>query len=82
MCTPGRPVYSTVTLNSVPLGIGVAGVITSLFAGHGWPWSAAPVPGGVQAGGSGLAPAPPTGLVSDAACASGSGSSGPFGSPG
>ena len=39
------------TLYSVPAGIGAVGVITSLLAGHGWFCSAAPVPGGVQAGG-------------------------------
>ena len=40
VCTPGRPVYQTVTVKTDPLGSGAAGVITSLFAGHGVPFCA------------------------------------------
>ena len=70
----------TTTLNSLPAGIGADGVITSLFAGHGTPCSAASSPTGAQAGGFGLVAL--TGFEFDAAWASGSGSSWPFGSPG
>jgi hypothetical protein len=68
--------------------IGVAGVTTSLLAGHWVPflefWSAArvEVSSGVQAGGSGLCAGPPTGLSCDASWARGSGSFCPCGSPG
>src|SRR5690349_1532196 len=78
--TPGRPVYLTWTVNSVPAGIGADGVITSLVAGHCTPCRAADVPVGAQAGGFGLVAL--TGLEFDAACAAGSGSSRPFGLPG
>src|SRR5215470_2423661 len=67
--------------------IGADGVITSLLAGHWVPSSESAgvlVSGssGEQAGGSGLLSGPPTGLVCDASCAAGFGSSCPFGSPG
>jgi hypothetical protein len=37
-CTPGLPVYMTVTVNVDPDLTGDDGVITSLFAGHGVPF--------------------------------------------
>ncbi len=62
------------------------GVITSLFAGHGVPFSeSSAAPGGScgeQAGGNGLFDGPPTTRSSEAWCARGSGSFRPFGSPG
>src|SRR5690349_452019 len=78
--TPGRPEYLTWTVKSAPAGIGAAGVITSLSAGHCTPCSAGSGPVGAHAGGFGLVAL--TGLELDAACASGFGSSGPFGLPG
>jgi hypothetical protein len=65
------------TLNVVPLGIGAEGVITSLVSPHGSPCDAAWLLIGAQ--GFGLVAE--TGFVFDAACASGSGSSAPLGSP-
>ena len=88
MCTPGRPVYQTVTVKTDPLGSGAAGVITSLFAGHGVPFCALRVANevecssGLQAGGSGLCRGPPTCRFSEAWCAAGRGSFCPRGSPG
>src|ERR1700754_1911352 len=67
------------TLNVVPVGIGCAGVMTSFVSPHGAPWDAAWLLTGAHAGGFGLVAL--TGFVFDAACASGSGSSQPFGSP-
>ena len=71
-----------------PSVIGAAGVITSLLAGHCWPFwefrfaKLVDFSSGEQAGGSGLWPGPPTGLCSEASWASGLGSFCPFGSPG
>src|SRR5580765_1318600 len=79
-CTPGRPVYSTVTVKVVPVGSGVDGVMTSFVAGHCVPTCDAEVDCGEQAGGFGFDAL--TGFTVEAACASGSGSSGPLGSPG
>src|SRR5215469_13298157 len=74
-------------MNTEPFLIGMAGVITSLFAGHCVPLSEfifaeVDASSGEQAGGSGLWCGPPTGLVCDASCAAGLGSSCPSGSPG
>ena len=88
LCTPGLPVYMTETVKADPDLIGDRGVITSLFAGHGAPFSEfrfaglVEVSSGEQAGGSGLCRGPPTGLSCDAWWASGLGSPGPCGSPG
>ena len=54
-------------------------MITSFVSPHGAPCEAALLLIGAQAGGYGLVAL--TGFVFDAACASGSGSSQPFGSP-
>ena len=54
--------------------------MTSLVSPHWTPCWAAALPAGAHAGGFGLVAL--TGFVFDAACASGSGSSGPFGLPG
>ncbi len=60
------------TTNDEPLGIGLEGVITSLFAGHGVPFfefccdELVDVSCGLQAGGSGFAFGPPTGFSCDA----------------
>ena len=76
------------TWNVLPPRSGVAGVMTSLLAGHGVPFPDSLVAGlvevssGVQAGGRGLWCGPPTGLVWEAWWASGFGSPGPCGSPG
>ena len=76
------------TEKTAPSPIGAPGVMTSLLAGHWVPflefWSAAlvEVSSGVQAGGRGLWPGPPTGLSCDASWARGSGSFCPWGSPG
>jgi hypothetical protein len=70
----------TVTAKSVPLGIGAAGVITSLVSPHGRFCAAAALDVGGQAGGFGLSAL--MGVVSPVRCASGSGSSWPSGSPG
>ena len=62
--------------------------MTSLLAWHCVPFfefccaGSVEVSSGVQAGGSGLWPGPPTGLSCDASWASGLGSSCPNGSPG
>src|SRR5215469_15204735 len=72
LCTPGLPVYLTVTVNTEPSLIGRDGVMTSLFAGHWVPLSEFIVAelvddsSGEQAGGSGLWSGPPTGSVCDA----------------
>ncbi|MFL5925474.1 MAG: hypothetical protein ACJ77E_00870 [Gaiellaceae bacterium] len=76
------------TTNLAPLGIGLEGVTTSLFAGHCVPSRSNCLFGfvvgssGEHAGGKGLLSGPPTGLSSPAACARGSGSFWPLGSPG
>src|SRR5512143_492869 len=67
-------------MNVDPLGIGDEGVITSLFAGHCWPFWESPSTWGEQAGGFGFVAL--TGFTFETACASGSGSFCPFGSPG
>ena len=64
----------------VPSGIGTEGVTTSLFAGHGVPFCEVLLTCGEQAGGFGFVAL--TGFVFETACAAGSGSSWPFGSPG
>ncbi len=75
-------------MKSDPLAIGADGVITSLLAGHCWPFwefrfaKLVDFSSGEQAGGSGLCPGPPTGVCSEASCASGFGSFWPCGSPG
>ncbi len=68
------------TTKVAPLGMGVGGVITSLFAGHWVPFWELPLTWGEQAGGFGFVAL--TGLTFDTAWARGSGSSCPFGSPG
>jgi hypothetical protein len=70
----------TVTLKSLPLGIGTDGVITSLVARQGRFCCAAALDVGAQAGGFGLAAL--IGVTRPVRCASGSGSSWPLGSPG
>ena len=70
-----------VTLKSVPLGIGARGVITSLVGDARLVLPSRPrCVVGAQAGGFGLAAL--IGIVRPVRCASGSGSSWPFGSPG
>src|SRR3954465_12194364 len=64
----------------MPLGIGAAGVITSLVGKHGWSIPAVPERDGAHAGGFGFVAL--IGFVSPLRCASGSGSSWPLGSPG
>ena len=64
----------------VPSGIGTEGVTTSLFAGHGFPFCVLLLTWGEHAGGFGFVAL--TGFEFDTACAAGSGSSWPFGSPG
>src|SRR5262249_55965453 len=59
---------------------GDAGVITSLLAGHCCPFCALPLTDGEQAGGFGFVAL--TGFTFEIACAAGSGSFWPFGSPG
>ena len=64
----------------VPFGIGTEGVTTSLFAGHCVPFCEVLLTCGEQAGGFGFVAL--TGFVFETACAAGSGSFCPFGSPG
>src|SRR5580765_7230257 len=68
------------TTNVSPSAIGAEGVITSLLAGHCVPFWALPLTCGEQAGGFGFVAL--TGFAFETACAAGSGSSWPFGSPG
>src|ERR1051325_10811549 len=68
----------TTTVESA--GTGTAGVTTSLFAGHCVPICELLVVCGEQAGGFGFVAL--TGFAFETACAAGSGSSWPFGSPG
>ena len=67
-------------MNVVPSGIGADGVTTSLFAGHCVPFCVSLLTCGEQAGGFGFVAL--TGFAFETACAAGSGSSWPFGSPG
>ena len=63
-----------------PSATGLAGVITSLFAGHWRPFCELLPTWGEHAGGFGFVAL--TGFTFEIACAAGSGSSGPFGLPG
>ena len=67
-------------MNVVPFGIGVDGTTTSLFAGHCRPFCVVLFTCGEHAGGFGFVAL--TGFEFETACAAGSGSSWPFGSPG
>src|SRR3954452_12137468 len=69
-----------VTTNDAPSGIGTEGVITSFVAGHCSPFCDAPFTVGEHAGGFGFVAL--TGVVVPTACANGSGSACPLGSPG
>jgi hypothetical protein len=73
---------SGIQSSEAPSRTGEDGVITSLLAGHGVPSIESAVASvfgssGEHAGGSGLLAGPPTGLDSDASCATGAGSSCP-----
>src|SRR3954470_4224796 len=68
------------TTNVPPSAIGAEGVITSLFAGHWAPFWLLLLTCGEHAGGFGFVAL--TGFTFETACAAGSGSSWPFGSPG